>query len=246
MQTHLRHVSRGIRVFRPKDRPNAVHALPPTRNLHLLVKLRRLRQIRLLIEIGHAEDVGAALRRSTNQAGGFELIEALGVEVLGKQLARGHAHISNGLLNRRALVHGRVVEVSRHARARHVIQRGGLDRLARLLHVGRTRAFLVVKVDDGLARHGETHAEDLGTRRHAVALGDVQLVGGHAHALDGLQRLLQPALDEDEALERQVADPFHHLLGDGLALGAGGHDALDRPVSLLAQLDKRHLGALHS
>lgn len=165
-------------------------------------------------------------------------MELVLLEELHKQVTHILPHRLDSLLQRRALVHDDVLQM-RLERSRQ--PRRSVFREAQPLHL----AVDLVAADGGVGST-QRQAQHLGPAGDAVHLGDVQLVVGDLAALDGLEGLLHLRLDGDVALERDGADPLDHLLADGLAVGAGGHHALDGPVAQLAQLDEAHLGALHA
>lgn len=74
---YLSHVSWRVGVLSPEYGTNTVHPLPATRNLHLLVELRALRQVRVLSKVREAENVGTTLGRRTNETRWLEAVEVI-------------------------------------------------------------------------------------------------------------------------------------------------------------------------
>jgi hypothetical protein len=110
-ETYLSHMSWRIRILRPENGTNTVNPLFTLRNLKLLVELWRLCQICFLLEIRQFEHIRTTLRSSTNQARRMELLEVLFLQVLAKQFFDGISNIGDSLADRRAPVHGGVVEM---------------------------------------------------------------------------------------------------------------------------------------
>lgn len=135
-------------------------------------------------------------------------------------------------------MHDDVVEVG--------LQGGRLTRRGVLVDAQLLHLPVDVEATDGGIGRAQIQAQHLGPAGDAVHLGDVQLVVADLAALDGVEGLGDGSLDGDVALEGDGTNPLDHLLADGLAVGGGGDDALDAPVGQLAQLDKAHLGALHT
>lgn len=244
-QAYLGHVPGGVGILSSEDGADAVYSLPTTGNLKLLVELGGLSKEGSLVKVGHGEDVGTALGRGADEARGLELGESSSLEIIAEKLAHSHAHISNGLLHRRPLVHGGVVEVGAEGGIGHGVdgQRGNtfLDRLSSI-----SAGILVFEAGNCAIGDSQAHAEYRRSRGDEVALGDVELVVGHLAALDGVEGLCNLGLDHDEALQGKGAGPLDHLFGHGGALGSGDHHTLDGPVPLLAKLDKGHLGTLQT
>jgi hypothetical protein len=70
-----------IRVLCTENRANTINSLRTTGNLELFVKLRRLGQVGLLSKIRQLENIGASLRRSTNETGWMETLKPVLFEV---------------------------------------------------------------------------------------------------------------------------------------------------------------------
>lgn len=83
--SELGHVPRGVGVLGTEDRARAENTLTTSSNLELLVELGRLGEESLLSEVGESEDVTATLRGGTDKAGGLELLEMTGLEVVAEE-----------------------------------------------------------------------------------------------------------------------------------------------------------------
>jgi hypothetical protein len=77
----LGHMPRCVGVFGPENGTYAEHTLPASCNLELFVELGRLGEKGLFAEICEAEDVSAALRCCSDEAGRFKFLELAGFEV---------------------------------------------------------------------------------------------------------------------------------------------------------------------
>lgn len=79
-------MSRRIRVLSSEHGPSAEDTFSSTSNLKLLVKLRRLGKESLLAKVSELEDIGTALRGSTDETRRFKLFETLTLEVRAEEL----------------------------------------------------------------------------------------------------------------------------------------------------------------
>lgn len=79
-------MARRVVLLRPEDRCNLIDTLKHADH-HLLVKLRALRQIRLLAEIRQGKDIGAALGSCRYELRRVDLREVLSVQKFPKRLA---------------------------------------------------------------------------------------------------------------------------------------------------------------
>jgi hypothetical protein len=94
-KTYLSHMSWRIRVLCTENRANTIYSLRTTCNLELFVKLRRLGQVGLLSKIRQLENIGASLRRSTNQTGRMETLKPVLFEVATEIVFDGGLYFGN-------------------------------------------------------------------------------------------------------------------------------------------------------
>ena len=102
-------MARGVVRLGAEHRAHLVHALEHADH-DLLVELRRLRQVGLLAEVVHAEDVGPALARRRQQFGRLDLGEALAVQVFAVGRHDGRLHAEQRAPRRVPQPHGGVVQ----------------------------------------------------------------------------------------------------------------------------------------
>ena len=108
----LREVADGVVRFGPEHGTDLVHALEHADH-HLLVELRRLREITGAAEVVDAKDVGARLRRGRDDLRRLDLDETGGVERLAHPGQRQRAEPEHRTAARVAQRDGRVVELER-------------------------------------------------------------------------------------------------------------------------------------
>ncbi|KAI6776456.1 hypothetical protein HG530_000401 [Fusarium avenaceum] len=99
---------------------------------------------------------------------------------------------------------------------------------------------------DLLARLGKKERFRMVNGSDGFDLGRASLCIDHLITLDGLERLLHLGLDNNKTLGVDVGNPLHHAAADNGFLLRGHNNTLDVPVTSLAELDKAHLGTLHT
>mmetsp|Transcript_27721 Transcript_27721/g.59673 ORF Transcript_27721/g.59673 Transcript_27721/m.59673 type:complete len:326 (-) Transcript_27721:921-1898(-) len=106
----LGHVSVGEGLLRPEDRADLEDPVHVCHKRHLLVQLRRLREVGVATEIAEPEHVCAALGGRGDHLGGVDLGEAEIEQVLAEERARGGLHPHHPLVRGSAQVDHAIVE----------------------------------------------------------------------------------------------------------------------------------------
>ena len=215
----LGHVSVRERVLRTEHGPNLEDAPKVGADCHLLVQLRRLRQVRLCLEVRHAEHVRAALACGADDLGRVDFDEAVRQEERTRELAHGRLHRKDCLVRRDAQVDDAVVE----ARVQPDADRIGTGFVANGL-----RLACVLQLEGKHLACARKHVEPLNGKLDIVLAARLDW---HCCAHD-------PATHVDDRLLGDRTDELDHLLAHRRVIDA--RNGLQRVV-LLAQDNKDRL-----
>ena len=110
----LAHVSVGERVLSSEDWADFKDSLEVTHNTHLLVKLGRLGQTSLPVEILELEDVGASFRAPSDHLGSMDFYKVVLEQELPEKLTDGGGNPEDGLFGLGAKIDDSVVQSGLH------------------------------------------------------------------------------------------------------------------------------------
>ena len=211
----LAQMAARVGILGAKNRTHLEHALEISRDRHLLVQLRRLREARRAPEVIGAEDLGPAFGLARDELGRVDLDKAALEQRLRAPRSLRFSRAPSGR-TQRASVGAYLAKESAHARldAHDGVVRGYAQVQpsvveALLLADARERPVGVLRGVDFLLRPRrvfEQEREHVRSARDAIAPLELQLDVRLRARLDA--RLDERALDVDDTLERQLREPL--------------------------------------